>query len=78
MIYLEAGVGIEPASTALQAAAWPLCHPAVSFALVVSFLLTVAKSEARWPLFNYRTDAWTVKKQSRFDTACGELPTSPL
>ena len=25
---MEAGVGIEPAYTALQAAAWPLCHPA--------------------------------------------------
>jgi hypothetical protein len=25
---LEAGVGIEPAYTDLQSAAWPLCHPA--------------------------------------------------
>jgi hypothetical protein len=27
-LYLEAGVGIEPAYTDLQSAAWPLCHPA--------------------------------------------------
>ena len=27
---LEAGVGIEPAYTELQSAAWPLCHPAIS------------------------------------------------
>jgi hypothetical protein len=27
---LEAGVGIEPASTDLQSAAWPLCHPAIA------------------------------------------------
>ena len=27
-IKLEAGVGIEPAYTDLQSAAWPLCHPA--------------------------------------------------
>ena len=26
---LEAGVGIEPAYTDLQSAAWPLCHPAL-------------------------------------------------
>ena len=26
---LEAGVGIEPAYTDLQSAAWPLCHPAM-------------------------------------------------
>ena len=26
---MEAGVGIEPAYTDLQSAAWPLCHPAV-------------------------------------------------
>ena len=25
---MEAGVGIEPAYTDLQSAAWPLCHPA--------------------------------------------------
>ncbi len=25
---VEAGVGIEPAYTDLQSAAWPLCHPA--------------------------------------------------
>src|SRR5262245_33292887 len=28
--YLEAGVGIEPAYTDLQSAAWPLCHPAIT------------------------------------------------
>ena len=27
---LEAGVGIEPAYTDLQSAAWPLCHPATT------------------------------------------------
>jgi hypothetical protein len=27
---MEAGVGIEPAYTDLQSAAWPLCHPALS------------------------------------------------
>ena len=26
---MEAGVGIEPAYTDLQSAAWPLCHPAM-------------------------------------------------
>ncbi len=26
---VEAGVGIEPAYTDLQSAAWPLCHPAM-------------------------------------------------
>ncbi len=28
-VKVEAGVGIEPAYTDLQSAAWPLCHPAV-------------------------------------------------
>jgi hypothetical protein len=27
---MEAGVGIEPAYTDLQSAAWPLCHPAAA------------------------------------------------
>ncbi len=31
MARLEAGVGIEPAYTDLQSAAWPLCHPAETF-----------------------------------------------
>ncbi len=30
---LEAGVGIEPAYTDLQSAAWPLCHPAMPCAV---------------------------------------------
>ncbi len=33
MELVEAGAGIEPALTALQAAASPLCHPALSLAL---------------------------------------------
>ena len=28
---MEAGAGIEPASTDLQSDAWPLCYPAISF-----------------------------------------------
>ena len=31
---LEAGVGIEPAYTDLQSAAWPLCHPAAAASLM--------------------------------------------
>ena len=36
---VEAGVGIEPAYTDLQSAAWPLCHPA---------MISNQKREARW------------------------------
>jgi hypothetical protein len=46
---LEAGVGIEPAYTDLQSAAWPLCHPATARARG----LLKPKGEAHWlPLEN--------------------------
>jgi hypothetical protein len=40
---LEAGVGIEPAYTDLQSAAWPLCHPARSTPIVATLLQRAAK-----------------------------------
>ena len=43
---LEAGVGIEPAYTDLQSAAWPLCHPAAAASHIPTPLKP--KGEARW------------------------------
>src|SRR5512137_2307093 len=46
---MEAGVGIEPAYTDLQSAAWPLCHPAAAATRFrEDARLPKPKGEARW------------------------------
>src|SRR5882762_7112962 len=63
---MEAGVGIEPAYTDLQSAAWPLCHPAMLLYSIVA--ARSADTDANCP---YRTTKKGSRSASLTNTGAG-------